>query len=36
MGVEYYGQKQPQQALGWFARANEHEEMREAAQTLLK
>ena len=35
MGVAYYSQKPPQQALSWFARAQEHEETRDEAQTWL-
>jgi hypothetical protein len=36
MGIAYYSQKRPQQALSWFARARKHEETREEAQTWLK
>ena len=35
MGVAYYSQKQPQQALSWFARAREHQKTRDEAQTRL-
>jgi Tfp pilus assembly protein PilF len=35
MGIAYYSQKQPQQALSWFARAREREKTRDEAQTWL-
>jgi Tfp pilus assembly protein PilF len=35
MGIAYYSQKRPQQALTWFSRARKHEETRDEAQTWL-
>jgi tetratricopeptide (TPR) repeat protein len=35
MGIAYYSQKRPEQALSWFSRARQHEETREEAQTWL-
>jgi tetratricopeptide (TPR) repeat protein len=35
MGIAYYSQKRPQQALRWFARARKHEETRDEAQIWL-
>ena len=36
VGIAYHRQKRPQQALSWFARAREHEETRDEAQTWLR
>ncbi len=36
MGIAYYSQKQPQQALSWFGRARKHEETRDEANNWLK
>jgi tetratricopeptide (TPR) repeat protein len=36
MGITLFGQKRPQEALTWFARAREHGETREEAETWLK
>jgi tetratricopeptide (TPR) repeat protein len=36
MGIAYYSQKRPQQALAWFARASEHEATQEEAENWLK
>ena len=35
MGIAYYSQKRPQQALSWFARARQHDETRDEAKTWL-
>jgi len=36
MGIAYYSQKRPQQALTWFGRARKHEETRDEANNWLK
>ena len=36
MGIAYYSQKQPQQALTWFGRASRHEGTAQEANTWLR
>jgi hypothetical protein len=36
MGITFFSQQRPQEALSWFARAREHQETREEAEIWIQ